>query len=91
MTQETVENSWKDDVPKIQHDERHKEDECWGHSSENPFGIHYIQGSNRDEHKARALFVRKEEERQNKHNQRPKDMSSYGFDHKGDQRVICCV
>ena len=89
--QKTIEDSWKDDVPKTQHDGRHEGDEKWDHSSETPFETHHNQGNNRDEHEAIALFVHEEEERQNKHNQKPEEMSSQGFDHKGAQRVICYV
>ena len=53
--------------------------------------IHHIQGSNRNKHETRALFVHEEEERQNKYNQKLEEMNSQWFDHKGAQRVICYV
>ena len=40
---------------------------------------------------ARALFVHKEEERQNKHNQKSEESSNQEFDHRGAQRMICYV
>ena len=89
--QETAEDLWKDDVPKTQHDGRHKGDEKWDHSNETPFELHHNQGNNRDEHKARALFIHEEEERQSKHNQKPEEMSSQGFDHREARMVICYV
>jgi len=75
MTQEIAEDLWKVNVPKTQHDGRYEDDELWDHSSKIPFGIHHSQGSNIDEHEVGALFVHKEEERQNKHNQKPKERS----------------
>ena len=89
--QEPTEDSWKDDVPKTQHDRRHEGDEKWDHNSETPFEIHHNQGNNRDEHEARALFVHEEEERQNKHNQKPEERSSQVFDHREARMVIFCV
>ena len=89
--QETAEDSWKDDVPKTQHDGRHEGDEKWDHSSETPFETHHNQGNNRDEYKAGALFVHEEEERQSKHNQKHEERSNQEFDHKEAQMVICCV
>ena len=74
--QETAEDSWKNDVPKTQHDGRHEDDEKWDHSSETPFKTHNNQGNNRDEYEAGALFVYEEEERQSKHNQKPEGRSS---------------
>ena len=44
-----LEDSWEDNVPRTQHDGRHKGDELWDHSSEIPFGIHHSHGNNRDE------------------------------------------
>ena len=75
-TKEIAEDSWNDDVPRTQHDRKHEGDEWWGHNNENPFGIHPIQVSNRDEHEAGALFIHEEEERQNKHNKKPEEISS---------------
>ena len=89
--QETAEDSWKNDVPKTQHDGRHEGDEKWDHSSETLFETHHNQGNNRDEYEAGALFVHEEEERQSKHNQKPEGRSSQEFDHKEIQMVICCV
>ena len=89
--QETAEDSWKNDVPKTQHDGRHEGDEKWDHSCETSFKIHHNQGNNRDEYEAEALFVHDEEERQSKHNQKPEGRSSQEFDHKEAQMVICCV
>ena len=89
--QETAEDSWKDDVPKTQHDGRHEGDEKWDHSSKTPFETHHNQGNNRDEYEAGALFVHEEEERQSKHNQKPEERSNQEFDHKEAQMVICCV
>ena len=89
--QETAEDSWKDDVPKTQHDGRHKGDEKWDHSSETPFETHHNQGNNIDEYEAGALFIHEEEERQSKHNQKPEERSSQEFDHKEAQMVIYCV
>ena len=83
--QETAEDSWKDDVPKTQHDGRHEGD------SETLFKTHHNQGNNRVEYEAGALFVHKEEERQSKHNQKPEERSSQEFDHKEAQMVICCM
>ena len=74
--QETAEDSWKNDVPKTQHDGRHEGDEKWDHSSETPFETHHNQGNNRDKYEAGALFVHEEEERQSKHNQKPEERSS---------------
>ena len=89
--QETAEDSWKDDVPKTQHDRRHEDDEKWDYSSETPFEIHHNQGNNKDEHEAAALFVHEEEKRQTKHNQKPEEMSSQEFDHREAQIEICWV
>ena len=89
--QETIKDSWKNDVPKTQHNGRHEGDEKWDHSSETPFETHRNQGNNRDEYEAGALFVHEEEERQSKHNQKPEGRSSQKFDHKEAQMVICCV
>ena len=89
--QETAEGSWKDDVPKTQHDERHEGDEKWDHRSETPFETHHNQGNNRDEYEAGALFFHEEEERQSKHNQKPEKRSSQKFDHKEAQMVIYYV
>ena len=89
--QETIKDSWKNDVPKTQHNGRHEGDEKWDHSSETPFETHRNQGNNRDEYEAGALFVHEEEERQSKHNQKPEGRSSQEFDHKEAQMVICCV
>ena len=47
--------------------------------------------STRLKHKAEALFVHKDEERQSKHNQKPEKRSSQEFDHREAQMVICCV
>ena len=88
-TQVTAENSWKDDIPKTQHDRRHKGDEKWDHISETPFEIHHNQGNNRDEHEAGALFVHEEEERQTKYNQKPEERSSQGFNHREARKAIC--
>ena len=89
--QQTAENSWKNDVPKTQHDGRHEGDEKWDHSSETPFETHHNQGNNKDEYEAGALFIHEEEERQSKYNQKPEGKSSQEFDHKETQMVICCV
>ena len=89
--QETAEDSWKDDVPKNQHDGRHEGDEKWDHSSETPFETHHNQGNNRDKYEVGALFVHEEEERQSKHSQKPEGRSSQEFNHKEAQMVICCV
>ena len=89
--QETAENLWNDDVPKTQHNGRHKGDEKWDHSSETPFEIHHNQGNNRDEHEIGALFFHKEEERQSKHNQKLEKRSSQAFDHREAQMEICYV
>ena len=62
----------------MQHNGRHECDELWNHSSEIPFGIHLSHGSNKDEHKAGALFVDEDEERQYKHNQKLEERSSQG-------------
>ena len=37
------------------------------------------------------VFIHEEEERQSKHNQKPKGRSSQEFDHKEAQMVICYV
>ena len=89
--QETAEDSWKNDVPKTQHDGRHEGDEKWDHSNKTPFETHHNQGNNRDEYEVGALFVHEEEERQSKHNQKPEEKSSQEFDHKEAQMVICYV
>ena len=89
--QETTEDSWKDDIPKTQHDERHEGDEKWDHSSETLFETHHNQRNNIDEYEVGALFVHEEEERQSKHNQKPEERSSQEFDHREAQMVICCV
>ena len=69
---ETAKDSWKDDVPKTQHDGRYEGDEKWDHSRETPFEIHHNQGNSRDEYKTGALFIHEEEKRQSKYNQNPK-------------------
>ena len=89
--QETAEDSWKNDVPKTQHDGRHKGDEKWDHNSETPFEAHHNQGNNRNEYEAGAWFIHEEEERQSKHNQKPEGRNSQEFDHKEAQMVIFCV
>ena len=57
----------------------------------NEKGADNIKNNNRDKYEAGALFVHEKEERQNKHNQKPKERSSQEFDHKKAQMVICCV
>ena len=57
----------------------------------NEKGADNIKNNNRDKYEAGALFVHEKEERQNKHNQKPKERSSQEFDHKEAQMVICCV
>ena len=64
-----------------------KDDEKMDDSSVTPFEIHYNQGNNRDEHKAGALFIHEEEERQSKYNKKPEE-SSQGFDHREAQMVF---
>ena len=49
-------------------EEEDKGDEKWDHSSETPFKIHHNQRNNKEKHKAGALCIHKEEERQSKHN-----------------------
>ena len=91
MTQETTKDLRKVNVPRTQRDGRHEDGELWDHSSKIPFGIHHSQGSNRDKHEVGAFSVHEEEERKNKHNQKPKERSSQEVDHRGARRVICCV
>ena len=57
----------------------------------NEKGADNIKNNNRDKYEAGALFVHEKEERQNKHNQKPKERSSQEFDHKEAQMVICYV
>ena len=88
---ETAKDSWKDDVPKTQHDGRYEGDEKWDHSRETPFEIHHNKGNSRDEYKTGALFIHEEEKRQSKHNKKPEERSSQEFDHRETQMVICYV
>ena len=65
--------------------------EKWDHSSETLFETHHNQGNNRDEYEVGALFVHEEEEKQNKHNQKPEERSNQEFNHKEAQMVNYCV
>ena len=73
----------KIDVPKIQHCERHEDDERQDHNTNTPFKFHYSQENNKALIEAQVCYAYVAEEERNKQNRRSEGGDSLEVTQKG--------